>query len=402
MNPSLIRDSGGRFTGLLGMFTDISERRRVMEDLKRANAQKDHFLAVVSHELRNPLQPALMTAKSVEGDEAVPLEVRQDVGLIRRNLELEVRLIDDLLDLNRLAYNKLQLSKRVVDVHAKLLNSVDICRADMQAKHIDFLTDLGALDMHVLADGGRLQQVFWNVLKNGIKFTPSGGRIELRTSNPAPGTLQISFLDSGIGIDPEILPRLFTAFEQGPRSITQQYGGLGLGLALSRQFVELHDGRIWVDSPGQGQGATVTIALPTVAREAFTDETGAAAGDIARRLLILLVEDHATSAQVTAKLLRRAGHEVEIASDCASGVQLGLAREFDLLISDIGLPDGSGLDVMRRIREQRPAQKGIALSGFGMSSDREESAKAGFAEHLTKPVDMPSLHAAIRRVAEMA
>jgi PAS domain S-box-containing protein len=398
LNPSLITGRDGQSVGILGMFADVTDRRRAIDELKSASAAKDQFLAVLSHELRNPLQPALMTAASLERDEALPTDLRSDLGLIRRNLELEVRLIDDLLDLNRIAFKKLQLTKRVVDVHAKLLNSLDICRSDAEAKRIDFLTDIGALHAHAYADGGRLQQVFWNVIKNAIKFTPPGGRIELRTSNLNEDCLRITITDTGMGIDPKVLPRLFSEFEQGAQSVTQQYGGLGLGLAISRHLVKMHEGRIFAYSPGVGQGATITIELPTVPEETPLPPLEAAVvDDAARKLRILLVEDHATSAQVTAKLLRRVGHLVEVAADLASGLELGLGSEFDLLISDLGLPDGSGLDLMRRLRERRPGQSGIALSGYGMASDVDKCRDAGFAEHLTKPVDMPALHAAIHR-----
>jgi len=375
--------------------------RQAKAEADQANRAKDHFLAVLSHELRTPLTPVLTTAQVMEADPRLGGEHREAVTMIRRNVELESRLIDDLLDLTRISRGKVQLHFTTVEVHEKVSHVARACDADLRGKQIELTLDLRADDDRVQADPGRLQQCFWNLLKNAIKFTPVGGRIRIETANAPGGKIAIAFGDTGIGIEPERLGRIFDAFYQGGEDVTRLFGGLGLGLSITRGLVELHGGTISARSPGKGRGSTFTIEFPLslrpapARREAVGPEEPAGAP---ARLGILLVEDHADTRNVMARLLGSMGHEVVTAGDVASGLKAAGARPFDLVISDIGLPDGSGLDLIRQLSAGR-AVKSIALSGYGHEEDVRKSREAGFTEHLTKPVDLRVLKGTIDRLA---
>lgn len=382
---------------------DITERKRFETELRAAkevaeaaNRAKDLFLAVLSHELRTPLTPALINAGVMEADERLPSEVRSEMSLIRQNLALEARLIDDLLDLNSIARGRLVLRPEEVDAHDKLRNALEICRPEAQAKDLVLACDLGAASCCVRGDGGRLQQIFWNILRNAIKFTPPGGRIELHSSNPDPERLRVTVSDNGIGIEPEFLPRLFSAFEQGEPATARKHGGLGLGLAISKAFVEMHGGTIWAQSAGRGQGSTISVELPTIPAPPPVPPSAPLTTE--RCLKLLVVEDHPATLEVLKRALTRVGHEVRATGDMVSALETAGAWEFDLLISDLGLPDGSGYELMQRIREMRPAVVGLALSGYGMYDDLQRSKEAGFAEHLIKPVEIATLRAAVERL----
>jgi CheY-like chemotaxis protein/anti-sigma regulatory factor (Ser/Thr protein kinase) len=261
--------------------------------------------------------------------------------------------------------------------------------------------ECSALRHHAKADPARLQQVFWNLLSNAHKFTPAGGKITVRTQE-TDGRLLVEVIDTGIGIAPEILPRIFGAFEQGDSKTARKFGGLGLGLAISKRLVDAHGGRLSAASEGRGTGATFRVELPIVEPLLPSSDRGNASGGEARNLRglrILLVEDHEGTRQVMGRLLEGLGH-LPIS---AGGVQEALRRaaggRFDLVIGDLGLPDGSGHELMRELAA-RYGLTGIALSGFGMEDDVRRSHEAGFAEHLTKPVDVAKLEATIERVAE--
>lgn len=370
-------------------------------EAEAANRAKDQFLAVLSHELRTPLTALLLAATELEAEAAVAPKLLELVEIIRRNADLEARLIDDLLDLTRIARGKLEIRRKRVDLHEQLQYAVKTCcGTDIEEKNLQVTVDAGAQRHHIWGDPARLQQVLWNLIKNAAKFTPAGGRIEVQTSS-AENRIRVSVADTGIGIAADAMPKIFTAFEQADRSITRQFGGLGLGLAICKALVELHGGKIWASSDGPGRGATFTLELPVVAAE--FDPTGTGAGPEAlqvpcgRGVSILLVEDHADTANVMSRLLSRGGYTVQVASRMSDALRLAEGTEFDILISDIGLPDGSGLDLVRRLGERRPI-KGIALSGFGMEEDIERSRAAGFTEHLTKPIDFKQLEAVVGRL----
>ncbi|HEX5759651.1 MAG TPA: ATP-binding protein [Thermoanaerobaculia bacterium] len=389
------------------------ENARLYQETQRANAAKDQFLATLSHELRTPLTPVLAVVSALEEDRRVPDDVRDRLAMVRRNAELEARLIDDLLDLTRIERGKLDLHREVTDVLPLLAHALEAIRTpELEASGLRLTTQLGADDHRVWADGPRLSQVFWNLLKNAVKFTPAGGAVRVRSQNEGePGAaerwLVVEVADTGMGIAPDVLPRIFDAFEQGQRKITRKFGGLGLGLAISRRIVELHGGTLAAASAGKGQGASFTVRLPVgvpagvVVGPELLDETMGAAPP-ARPLHILLVEDHADTAEALAELLRGLGHRVTTAASveralaaAATAARQGNGGGIDLVVSDLGLPDGSGYDLMRELAA-RYGLRGIALSGYGMEEDVRQSREAGFERHLTKPVDLRSLEAAIR------
>lgn len=377
------------------------ENTRLYRELQRAAAAKDRFLAILSHELRTPLTPVLMWAAEHEHDDSLSPQMLEEIGILRRNVELEARLIDDLLDLTRISRGKLQLNREPADCCGLLGQAVDICRSDVHAKGLSMELHLDECRPRVMADLARLQQIFWNLIKNAIKFTPSGGRITVSCrSSECHRHVRIEVQDTGIGIEPEKIERIFDAFEQGEKVINRQFGGLGLGLAITKTLVELHGGTIGVQSPGPDRGSTFTITLPTTAQT--TSKTSVSPAWAPDRngdtLEILLVEDHPDTARAISRLLRLQGHDVQTAGSVAGALHLAETRPFHLLISDIGLPDGSGLDLMRLLLSRQPV-RGIVLSGFGMDEDIQRSREAGFSEHLTKPVNITQLNEAIRRVA---
>ena len=382
------------------------EAHQAREEAESANRAKDRFLAVLSHELRTPLTPVLAEVSAMLDDPETPDSIRPTLEMTRRNVELEARLIDDLLDLNRIIQGKLRLNKEVVDAHQLVLEALEICRVGVEDAGIHVEVDLKATRHHVEADAARVQQVIWNLIKNAVKFTPKGGFIAIRTRDSA-DALEIEVADTGVGIDPEVLPRIFDAFEQGGTAVTQQFGGLGLGLAISRSLVEAHGGRLSAASYAKNEGATFTLLLPLVEpgqltrpQHARTSTADGKAPESSKPVRILLVEDNADTLQVMARLLARRGHRVTTAENVADAVEVAQSSEFDILVSDLGLPDGSGLDLIRSLQQGRSKPlPGIALSGYGMDDDLRRSREAGFLEHLIKPVDFPALEAAIRRVA---
>lgn len=378
------------------LYRELSEAKDVAE---AANAAKDQFLAVLSHELRTPLTPVLATVQAMESDPDLPTEYRQSMEMIRRNVELEARLIDDLLDLTRVAKGKLQLHPQPIDAHVSLRSALEICYDELRGKRQELALQLTAQEHFVRADSARLQQIFWNLIKNAIKFTPEGGGISIRTSNEPAEQLCIEVRDTGIGIEPQMLPEIFNAFEQGERSITRRFGGLGLGLAISKALVDMQGGSLRADSAGRGKGSIFVIQLPVIGPPQIIAKAPAPDGNRENvGLRILLVDDHEDTAKAMRRLLEREGHAITLAFNVNDALGEFGQNDFDLLISDIGLPDGSGLELMRQIR-QRKNVRGIALSGFGMEEDIRKSKEAGFTEHLIKPINFQKLQDVIRDVA---
>jgi signal transduction histidine kinase len=386
-----------------------AELERLFHEAQDAHARKDQFLAALSHELRTPLTPILTAVSSVEPRFASRDELDDLFAIIRRNVELEARLIDDLLDLTRISKGKLRLDLRPVDTHEALRHALDTCLEEVAAKKLKLVLQLEANARTVQADPARLQQVFWNLVKNAVKFTPPHGEVSIRTCNPEPGRLEMQVRDTGCGIPPDALPKIFDAFEQGGAQVTRQFGGLGLGLAISRALMEAHNGSIRVESAGEGQGATFTISLPVDTSETqdatpgrSAAESGADSGPESHPhsdCLIMLVEDHADSARVLARSMRRRGYRVVMAASVAEAIDVFQRENVHAIVSDIGLPDGDGFGLMERLREIREVP-GIALSGYGMEHDHARSRAAGFVEHLTKPVDWQHLEAALFRLLD--
>jgi two-component system CheB/CheR fusion protein len=424
----IVRDGEGKAVRVVGSTLDVSERQRSQEALEKAHRElqeavetKDRFLATLSHELRTPLTPVLAVVSRLTADPRLA-PFAGDFAMIQRNVELEARLIDDLLDLTRIARGKLELHRQEIDARRVIEHALATAERDLAARGVRLDVRLTAEEHRIWADAPRLTQVFWNLLSNAVKFTPAGGAVIVESwlaGSPAgPQELVVAVRDTGIGIEPDVLPRIFEAFEQTDRSITRRFGGLGLGLAVSRAIVDLHGGRLTAQSEGRGTGACFTVHLPVAAVQGDLDETGAwfsrhrpaaaspaaVAAESERSLHILLVEDHEDTADAMTDLLRLMGHEVTVAASMAAALaaagatQDGAGRQLDLVVSDLGLPDGSGQDLMRELA-QRYGLRGIALSGYGMEEDVRRSHDAGFLRHLTKPVDLQMLKAAIRQAA---
>ena len=372
----------------------IAEHARV--EAERASEAKDRFLAMLSHELRTPLTPVLASVFMLEREDNVPKVIHESLQLIRRNVELEARLIDDLLDLTRISKGKVQLSFEIVDAHTLLRNALEICQFEIEQKKLELRSEFAATKVYLQADPARLQQIFWNLIKNAVKFTPHGGKLGIRTTNNGNGQFRLEVEDSGCGIDPGVLPRIFHAFEQAGRT---QLGGLGLGLAISKALVEAHHGSISAESQGRDSGATFTALFPTCERNAILESSDAPRSTAKRRSVrLLLVEDHEDTNRSLTRMLRRRGYEVHPANDIRSALDIATRKQFDVLVSDIGLPDGSGIDLLKALRAKRDVF-GIALSGYGMEEDIRRSGEAGFSHHLVKPVDLNKLDSIIQEMS---
>jgi PAS domain S-box-containing protein len=377
-----------------------SDRRLLMreeERLRDATEAKDEFLAVLSHELRTPLTPILAVASALQAHADLPQPIRDGLQRIQRNVEVETRLIDDLLDLTRAARGTLSLERKLLDLHQVLRDTVELCEAD-RPRGVVITWSLGASEHHVQADPVRLGQVFWNLVRNAFQGLGKSGDLLIRSTNDAPGRITVALRDSGCGIDGADLERIFLPFYQ-PRGDGR--GRLGLGLTIAKSLVDGHGGLIRATSPGRGLGACFEIELdvsPAVSngRPGQAAETAPApeVGAGPDRLAILLVEDNEDSAAALSEALRLDGFDVRLAGSVAAAREEARQR-FDVLVSDLALPDGSGLDLIAELRKET-AVPAIALSGFGSERDKRTSVAAGFSAHLTKPVTIARLSETIR------
>ncbi len=382
-NVNLLRllDSHQDIQGVLYLVEEKTRDMTLRNELLSANAAKDQFLALLSHELRNPLSPVIAMVAELEAHLADSAEVRQALDVIRRNVELEARLIDDLLDITRIAKGKLKLSLEPVSVHNVLQRALEICHEEISQKALKIELNLNAHDHFVQGDPARLQQVFWNLIK-----------------------IEIDVSDSGIGIEPDKVSKIFTAFEQGQSSITRKFGGLGLGLAISKAMVLAHGGIISASSPGPNSGATFSVRLGTIAEPAAKDGGSPPNGaqpvsrpmPAARPPRLLVVDDHEDTCTGLKMILERRGYDITVAYTADQATEKARQENFDLLISDIGLPDRSGYELMKEMRGR--GVPGIALSGFGMEHDVNRARAAGFSEHLTKPINFERLEEVIRQL----
>ena len=381
-----------------------AELEEAYKQAREANARKDQFLAVLSHELRTPLTPVLAVVSSPEVARSSAEELEGIFGLIRRNVELEARLIDDLLDITRISHGKLELNTQPVDLHELIRHALDICRPTAQGKNVRLVDILAARHSAMQGDPARLQQVFWNLLNNAIKFTPAGGEVRIATADAGEARMEVSVTDSGIGIPAERIGKIFDAFEQGGSQVSRKFGGLGLGLAICKALVGAHGGKIDAESGGLGQGATFRVSLPVQPDLVLEKPKGMAVGEavgqsslpVASRK-ILLVEDHVDTARILSALLRRRGYEVFHAGTVADAKEIFERETVEVIISDLGLPDGRGSELIRALRAMRPVPS-IVLSGYGEEDAMAGSLDAGAQEHLTKPVAWADLEAALGRL----
>lgn len=437
---ALVRDASG--TALLAMVTiiDVTAEKQALNSLRQAKEAaeaashaKDQFLAVLSHELRTPLTPVLLVASAMEADPSLPEAFREDIGVIRANTQAEARLIDDLLDLTRITHGKFSLDIGVIDLHAQIERAISICQEEIVARQQTLKLELAATNTRMQGDPQRMQQVVWNLLQNASKYTSANGTLTLRTfnrpgsarhgfspddsyivtefsahSDPAREVIVIEVEDSGMGIAAASLSRIFDPFEQPHRSLQNGVGGIGLGLTITRAIVEAHRGAMIVHSRGEGCGSKFTVEFlthpvavasarePVAAAppEAAQDQSAAAAKPAMR---LLLVEDHLVTARNLQRLLESEGYRVTLAVSVAAAKQAISEQEFDLLLTDLGLPDGDGSELMKLLRQRGAATRGIVLSGYGMESDLDRTRSAGFDAHLIKPITADELFAAVER-----
>jgi signal transduction histidine kinase len=389
----------------MALAAGMAERRRAESALEQqratveaANRTKDNFLAMLSHELRTPLTPVLAALDTLKTERQPPAELDSTLAMMGRNIELESQLIDDLLDLTRITKDKMQLQFERVDAHQAIANVVEMCDAEASAKKLQMRFDLQASDFRVMADPAKFQQIIWNLVKNAIKFTGENGVITLSSANHLPQILTLGVGDTGIGIEPEIMERIFNPFEQGERSFQRRFGGLGLGLTISKSLAQAHGASLIAKSDGFNRGATFLLTMKTADLEEETAKPRVVDAHTAPTgLRVLLVDDHQDTCAALERLLTLRGHHVTAAHNMREALVTASQSSFELLISDVGLPDGNGMDLLRTLRTLQPI-RGIAISGFGMDADIGKSLEAGFAEHLVKPIKLEKLEAAIARV----
>lgn len=361
---------------------------------------KDRFIAVLSHELRTPLTPVTAgldlledELKNYDGASDSPT-VREALKMVRRNLDMETTLINDLLDVSAAAHGKFDLEFALVDLAVVLRQSLSLFQEGINRKNVALDVQLHTDKTFVVGAEVRLHQVINNLLSNAVKFTPERGRIDIRLEGDA-GLLRLSVQDSGCGIDAQSLERIFQPFEQGDRQTAKSRAGLGLGLTIARTIAESHHGRLIAQSAGPGRGAIFTLELPLAQQQQRPASPPPSQNGESDRIKpkILLVEDHADTLQTLALLLRKAGYTVETAENIREAETL-LSR-CEVLITDIGLPDGNGCDLMTRFKASGGTH-GIAISGFGQVDDIARSKRVGFLKHFTKPVDLGALKAAVQ------
>jgi signal transduction histidine kinase/ActR/RegA family two-component response regulator len=389
-------------------FADVERERLLAQEqaaraeAERANRIKDDFLAVLSHELRSPLNPILGWTKLLQTRKFDAARTAEALATIERNAKLQTQLIDDLLDLAKILRGKLSMETSPVDLVIVIESAIDTVRTAAVSKSILLHPDLPQIGP-ISGDAARLQQVVWNLLSNAIKFTPSNGRVDIRLERLG-DQAQITVSDTGKGINADFLPHLFESFHQEDASITRNYGGLGLGLAIVRSLVEAHGGSITAESPGEGQGATFTVSLPLLNAELDPrppDQSTVLNLDLTG-LRILAVDDEPDSRDLLAVLLSQYGAEVWVVQSAAEVLNALEALQPDALVSDIGMPQVDGYTLIQQIRAL-PAEKGgqipaIALTAYARGEDHQRAIASGFQQQVTKPFDPEQLVQALRAI----
>jgi PAS domain S-box-containing protein len=385
---SSVADPSGKLVAVLSLVLDVTERKRAEAELRAANTAKDEFLGMLSHELRNPLAPIRNALYIL--DRAAPggEQARRAREVAGRQLTHLSRLVDDLLDVTRIVRGKVELRRTRLDLAALARRTGEDHRALMQERALAF--DVAVLDPPVWIDGDetRLVQVIGNLLQNAAKFTPEGGRVTLSLDAGA-DTAELSVRDNGLGIEADLLPRLFQPFVQTKQTLARTEGGLGLGLALVKGLVELHGGAVTVESPGAGRGSRFVVRLPRMTEGRAAEGPPAAEPVRSPRVRVLVVDDNHDAAESLAEVVRMLGHDADVAFDGWSAVEKARARPPDVLLCDIGLPGLSGYQVARLLRSDRrfDGVRLVAVSGYAQPEDRQRALEAGFVEHLAKPAE---------------
>lgn len=391
------RDAHGAVVGVFTVLVDISDRRRAEEGLREANLQKDRFLAMLAHELRNPLAPLVASLATMHRAGADPAfdHVR---STMERQVSIMVRLIDDLMDLSRLAFNKLSLQRAIVTLSSVVNDAVDVSRAAFDQVGQRLELDLPQAPVHLSVDPARVAQSLANLLSNASKFSPPDATIHLAASVTG-DTLTLRVRDAGIGMAADTVPRVFEMFAQVDPSLERARGGLGIGLSLARDLVEMHGGSLTGASEGLGRGSEFTITLPHVVSETPATAVPLIKARVASATRLLIVDDNRDAATSLQLLLSLEGLEVDTASSGPDALERVAVRRYDAVVLDIGMPGMNGYDTCRAMRATAAgAQLAIlAITGWGQASDRARSAAAGFDEHLVKPVDLDVFVAALTR-----
>jgi signal transduction histidine kinase/ActR/RegA family two-component response regulator len=420
---------GETIVGTVTTIENVSERLMNEAELRRqieahqiartaaetALRAKDDFLSTLSHELRTPLNAVLGWARILQTrKERDPKLIERALDVIERNAAAQAAMIDDILDVARIVSGKLRLEMQSTDLMHVILAAVDVVTPSAKAKRLEVRTNLDSETPHVLGDPGRLQQIVWNLLSNAVKFSDPGGVIDIDLA-PCGASVRLAVRDSGHGISPEFLPFVFDRFRQSDASSARRQGGLGLGLALVRDLVQLHGGTIRVDSAGEQQGAEFTIELPTAIAAVLPPRYGNPNGRSVSEtpslvgVLALVVEDERDSRDMLMAALTRCGAQVEAVASCDAALELlaeSRAKGFDVLVSDIGMPQRDGYELIREVRalEQDHLRRipAIALTGYVTPADRSRILAAGYHGHVPKPIDPMAVAFEIQRVIREA
>jgi len=391
-----------------------TRQHELTENAERANRLKDEFLATLSHELRTPLTSIVGWAEMLGNPKLDPLTSLRAIETIRRNGRLQVQMIDDLLDVSRIITGKLRLSVQPVDLGTSIIAAVDGLRPAAEAKEIRLLLQLDSPAEQVSGDPDRLQQVAWNLVSNAIKFTPKGGSVIVSLAR-VESHVEITVSDTGNGIGAEFLPHVFDRFRQADSTSTRAYGGLGLGLAIVRQLVELHGGTVRVESAGEGQGATFTVSLPLAAVRGATNDTERVAAELITSpdfecapqiagVRVLIVDDEADTRELLKFILEGCGACVRTANSAAAALEAMTEETFDVLITDIGMPDEDGYSLITKVRALDKERGGripaAALTAYAREEDRIRVLRSGFQIHVPKPISPGELVAIVANLAE--
>lgn len=389
-----LRNDSGQIVKWFGSSTDIHDQKMAREAAEQANRIKDEFLAVLSHELRTPLNPILGWAKILRKGNLNPEKNKVALETIERNAKLQTQLIDDLLDISRILRGKLSLNEAPVNLATVIQSALETVRLAAEAKSIHIHTAKASEVGIVNGDEGRLQQVVWNILSNAVKFTPSGGHIWI-TLTQVENCAQIQVKDTGKGINKEFLPNIFEHFRQEDSATTRKFGGLGLGLAIVRQLVELHGGTVAADSAGIGQGATFTVEIPSLAAKNNTEilpTTNQTSSNL-NGINILVVDDEVDSLELIAFLLEQEGAIITTAASASVALESIAKSTPDLIISDIGMPEMDGYELIKIIRASEKGKliPAIALTAYAGEANQQQAIAAGFQQHISKPIDVNTI-----------
>ncbi|MEP0958093.1 PAS domain S-box protein [Microcoleus sp. FACHB-1515] len=381
----------------------LEREQAAREQAETANRIKDEFLAVLSHELRSPLNPILGWSKLLQQGKLDATKTANALAAIERNAQLQSQLISDLLDISRILRGKLNLEAMPVDLGAVILAALETVHLAIEAKSVQIQTTLPPTVVTVNGDAGRLQQIVWNLLSNAVKFTPSGGQITVELQQ-LDYFAQIRVIDTGKGISPHFLPHVFEYFRQEDSSTTRKFGGLGLGLAIARQIVEMHGGQISAENRGEGQGAIFTVQLPLApasSRSPSSASTSTATDDLTG-IRILVVDDETDSREFVAFALEQAGAIVTAAASGAEALHQIDRSPLDLIVSDVGMPDMNGYVLLQQVRESKLAKQvpAIAVTAYAGEFDRQQAIAAGFQKHISKPVDPEVLIEVVRSLIQ--